>query len=107
MSKDSLTKEQANAIWDILVDRAGAHESNRDYFVSHQSIQYCPEFRFMGSLGFGGKFWRNTGRRSDDTYGEVWYVNAYSEDVARWPDMQTSIDIANLALEKLRLSYEV
>lgn len=107
MPKDSLTKEQANAIYDILVDKAGAYEGDRPGFVYHESNEYCSEYRFMGSLGFGGKFWRNVGLRSDGTYGEVWYVNVYPEDLARWPEKRIVMDIANLALEKLRLSYEV
>lgn len=50
----------ANTIYDILVEHAQASERNRDDFV------YCMgealdrhEYRFQGSLGFGGKFYLN------------------------------------------------
>jgi len=62
---------KANAVYDILVAHAGAHENNRLSFVySHCEDEYpCNEFRFGGFFGFGGKYWseRNT-------------INYYNED---------------------------
>jgi len=50
---------KANAVYDILVVEAGAHENNRLCFVySHCEDEYpCDEFRFGGHFGFGGKYW--------------------------------------------------
>lgn len=76
-----MTPENAEAVYDILVAHAGADERGRDEFVHHQTSQYRSGYRFIGALGQGGKFWRNYGRRPDGTYGELWYVNAYSEDM--------------------------
>lgn len=96
-----LTAEQANAIFDTLVTYAGAREDNRDYFVSIQTREHLTEYRFGGSLGFGGKVWRNTGHRPDGTWGECWYVSAYPEDIGRSPDMRPAIDATNTALAAL------
>lgn len=59
-----------NEVFNILVNEAGANESNRDQFA-HWWTTNGHEFRFQGVLGFGGKFWRNNDR---------WYINCYSED---------------------------
>lgn len=68
-------KELANQIYDILIEFAGPinYLTPRDSFVRWfvEDSRYSKEFRFQGSLGFGGKFWRNDGRL---------YVNCYSED---------------------------
>lgn len=79
MSKP-MTEEYANVVYDALVKHAGAPESRRGEFVYHQTNEFCIEYRFMGSLGFGGKFWRNAGSLRDGSWGEMWYVNNYSED---------------------------
>jgi hypothetical protein len=76
-----MAPEVAEAVYDVLVAHAGASERNREEFVHHQSSQFRSGYRFVGSLGQGGKFWRNYGPRPDGTYGEVWYVNAYAEDM--------------------------
>lgn len=88
-----LTAEQANAIWDVLVEHAGASELGRSDFVDVETWQDCTEYRFQGSLGFGGKFWRNRDR---------WYVTAYPEDVRGLPERQQAIDTANAALAELK-----
>jgi hypothetical protein len=96
-----LTPEQANAVFDILVEHAGARETMRPYFVSSQTSEFCSEFRFGGLLGGGGKFWRNTGFRADGTWGEVWYVNGYPEDEQRYPDVRPAIAATNPHLTAL------
>lgn len=52
--------EVANKIYDVLVTHAGAsnEESSRISFVHEFSKRERPtsEYRFMGKLGFGGKF---------------------------------------------------
>lgn len=56
-----------------------------------QAHGHLSEYRFIGSLGFGGKFWRNNGR---------WYVTAYREDLT--PERQAVIDATNAALTALK-----
>lgn len=95
-----MTKEAANAVYDLLVAEAGAGEGWRLQFVFHQTERYCTEFRFMGALGFGGKFWRNWGYRSDGSWGETWYVNAYPEDLT--DERRALIDRVNTELDGIR-----
>jgi hypothetical protein len=72
---EPLTQVEANKIYDILIQHAGAAETkyHREQFVFSQMSEVQPEYRFMGALGFGGKFRRNS---RDDT----WFVNCYPED---------------------------
>lgn len=57
-----LTFEEAAVVWDILVDYAGATRSEDSWmrasfvhYVTEPSSLY--EFRFVGNLGSGGKFY--------------------------------------------------
>lgn len=59
-------------VWTILVEEAGAVESDRPAFVHHWPA--CVEYRFVGKLGMGGKVWANMG--------DV-YVTCYPEDHTR------------------------
>lgn len=72
----ALTGPQATAIYALLVEYAGANPSARDDFVAVQTDRHIGEYRFGGSLGFGGKFWRRhvPGGR------EQWAVTCYPED---------------------------
>ena len=91
----SLLDKMMGTIWgkayDILVQECGAKEDDRDSFIA-----YCKEngetreWRFCGSLGFGGKFWRNNGKL---------YVNCYREDEN--PYRQMTILRANDRLSEL------
>lgn len=97
-----LTPEQANAVYDVLVKHAGADDtetegvySARTDFVFAQTDKYQPEYRFMGLLGFGGKFWRNG-------WEDRWYVYCYAEDLT--PARQAAVDATNAALDALRQS---
>ena len=92
--KAPLTPAQARAVYNVLVEHAGATEAGRDAFVVVQANSLQPEFRFQGSLGFGGKFRRE---RLDDR----WYVDAYPEDIKRDPTIQNRIDATNAALAAL------
>lgn len=75
-----ICEAQADAILQILRDECGYNPFERDGFVrsivtegkSAQSI--CDEYRFMGALGFGGKF-RNNGNNNNTPY-----VDCYRED---------------------------
>lgn len=87
-----LTAVQSNAVYNVLVQYAGAVKEAREGFVRLQTNGHLPEYRFIGALGFGGKFWRNAG---------AWYVTAYPEDIARDPSIQARIDTTNTALAAL------
>lgn len=96
-----MTEEQANKIYDILVEecRASDHPDQRRAFVHHlteylvpenPASSMCFEYRFCGALGFGGKFWVNSGRL---------YVSCYSEDES--PARKAMIARANQRLMPL------
>jgi hypothetical protein len=98
-----MTVEQANAVYDVLAEHAGASDAfvgesadapvpPRAEFVFHQTREHVTEYRFMGSLGFGGKFWRNA---------DAWYVTAYSEDVKGRPERAQAVNDTNAALAAL------
>lgn len=90
---EHLPADVANAIFDILVERAGASESMRDEFV-YQQMGGCREFRFQGSLGSGGKLYVEPNR---------WRVAAYPED--RTPQRDATIGETNAALAGLHASH--
>ena len=85
-----ISDKWANAIWDVLKHVAGASEYWREHFVQKQA-KGCGEFRFGGTLGFGGKF-RN--------YNDRWYVDCYPEDITDW--REKTIDEVNVKLSLLR-----
>ena len=100
-SLPAATADQANAVYDVLIQRAGASDglfdgevtTPRGDFVFHQTREHITEYPFQGSLGFGGKFWNYAGR---------WYVTAYPEDISDRPDRQQAIDATNAALAALK-----
>ncbi len=89
-----LTEEQANAAYDILIAEAGAREDDRYGFVFHTAKVDPPttEYRFMGHLGFGGKFW-------PAGYGRLPYVTCYRE--SETPERLAIIEKTNAALTEL------
>jgi hypothetical protein len=50
-----MTDAEKDAIWTVLVKEAGAEEGMRTSFKLNWPE--CREYRFCGSLGFGGKVW--------------------------------------------------
>ena len=106
MTRESgaLAPATANAVFDVLVEHAGANEHLREEFVHHQTRRYMREFRFIGSLGFGGKFRRGTNRHADGTFGESWYIDTYPEDMT--PAREQAIATANPLLDSLREQAE-
>lgn len=62
-------------VWDVLVAHGGAYDGphEKETFVrSYTQNEYkATEYRFGGDLGFGGKFYRGSGR---------FYVLCYRED---------------------------
>jgi hypothetical protein len=95
-----VTEDQANAVWDVLVAHAGASDDpdsalGRRIFVLYMTGGHPPdEFRFIGRLGFGGKFW--VGGR------DGWYVTAYPEDMRRRPEIGQAVEATNDALAELQ-----
>lgn len=73
-----ITGEQADKAYDILVQHAGARDKpdDRTSFVwsMTDAKHHCYEYRFGGSLGFGGKF------RNDGNHDDTPYVDCYRED---------------------------
>lgn len=81
-----------NKVYDVLVEECQAWDGGHDRanFIGQQIREAPGEWRFCGSLGFGGKFWRNDDRL---------YVNCYWEDET--PSRRLSIDAANTRLAEL------
>ncbi|MER7280520.1 hypothetical protein ABT369_39385 [Dactylosporangium sp. NPDC000244] len=85
-----MTEDQANAVYNVLVEHAGAREDDRDAFVYHVT-HGCEEYRFQGVLGFGGKLYVEPRR---------WRVSCYREDET--PARVEAIWVTNEALAELR-----
>lgn len=82
-----MTRERAEAVYDILQREAGAPAGSvRDSFVYIHSTEDCPEFRFGGLLGFGGKYRAPRNR-----------VDCYQEDET--PERLAVIERTNAALQ--------
>jgi len=90
-----LTIEQAEKIWDAIVEHAGAndHFYAKSEFVHAvaRSAEHCSEWRFVGSLGFGGKF-RNNGNNDNTPH-----VDCYPEDET--PERRAVIENTNAAIK--------
>lgn len=56
-------------VYDALVNIGGAHPMSRGSFLVDAELHNWDEYRFMGHLGHGGKYWRKSNR-----------VNCYPED---------------------------
>lgn len=83
-----MTYPAADAVWQVLVDEAGAWADDIGQFRHHWPD--CGEYRFQGKLGFGGKVWANR----DDVY-----VTCYPEDSTR--EREAMIAACNRRLEAL------
>lgn len=96
--KKLISQHEAEGIWKILVDRAGASDSwlVREQFVNyairHSEIQ---EYRFMGHLGMGGKVRIRP---------EKWEVYCYPEDMNNL--RRTLIDNTNYDLAEFKKESE-
>lgn len=87
----------ATDIYEILVrvlDAPRDEDGHDVYQFVHHETKGCVEYRFMGCLGFGGKFWNANDR---------WYVNCYPED--RTEELDALMKIANDALAFLRAEH--
>jgi hypothetical protein len=82
-------------VWDLLVNDAGASKDPLDkesFVCAFTKIEYpTTEYRFCGSLGFGGKFWRNNGfyiscYREDETPKQLGTINRVNEQINKLVD---------------------
>lgn len=87
-----MTNEQAEMVLEILSQHAG-FRGDVPMFMHAQTRSVCPEYRFQGSLGFGGKLYRE---------GDRMWVSCYREDET--PDRFTVIERTNAALSALSLA---
>lgn len=84
-----LDEATANKVYDILVSICGAAEDDRQNFIhSTTGKDATAEYRFCGSLGFGGKF-----------RPQKMSVDCYPEDGT--PSRRLTIEQANTALSRL------
>lgn len=92
--REPITEEAANEIYDALIEHAGCYkpvkgrrDPYRGAFVRDATEGFWTEYRFQGSLGFGGKVWNRHDR---------WDVNCYHEDET--PARTAAIEATNEAL---------
>jgi hypothetical protein len=86
-----ITNELANRIYDVLVKACETDEASRQRFIYYiTNPAQSHEWRFIGSLGFGGKLYHNHGRI---------YVGCYWEDETE--ERRMTIDRANQELSKI------
>jgi len=79
------------ALYDVLVAYADADHARRDDFIAYLCRESgSHEWRFMGSLGMGGKLFKSCGR--------IW-VSCYSEDET--PKRRATIARVNREIEAL------
>jgi hypothetical protein len=89
-----IPRDVAEKVYTILVEEAGATEGYRQSFVEYLGNCSMPEFRFIGTLGFGGKFYAD---------GLKWYVACYRED--QNADRNAAVDRINAKLTDLRREH--
>jgi len=83
-----LSEKKAKAVYEILVKVCSANENEEFDFIYHHTKSGCNEWRFIGSLGFGGKYW--SGRNE---------ISCYPEDLTT--ERERIIKIANEMLSKI------
>jgi hypothetical protein len=88
------TEDEANAVFDILRDTCSVGEHQREDFVLSHTHRFIDEYRFIGSLGFGGKVYRTDARCA-------WHVSMYREDET--PERLAAMAAAN---ERLVATFE-
>ena len=98
MPDRALPAAWARRIWQILVEECGAPKGKNVWGDEESFVRYLSrevwgghEYRFMGALGFGGKFYND---------GWVWRVGCYGGD--RTPKRDAMIAAANARLAALR-----
>lgn len=94
---NKLSAKRANVVYDILVARAGAREDSRDEFVRYltEDCRWGHEYRFIGSLGMGGKLHHNHGSLN---------ISCYHEDET--DERREIIETVNGLLETLEKNWK-
>lgn len=90
-----MTDEMKRKVWTVLVDECGADPDGLSDFLAHWPE--CHEYRFIGSLGFGGKVWA-------DRFYDGWRlsVTCYSED--KTPERERAIGRAQSRLTAIEVA---
>lgn len=83
-----MNAETKRQVWALLVEHCGANPGQWPEFEYH--FPGCGEFRFQGSLGFGGKVYAGSWSSRDVR------VGCYREDET--PERRAAIDTVNEAL---------
>lgn len=93
-----MTEITANEIYDVLVGECGAPDGDmRNNFIAVMTRpKETTEYRFIGDLGFGGKF-RNMNER--------FYVDCYPEHVTA--ERNQMIDAANVKLAAIKKGAQI
>lgn len=93
MTDGTMTGEQSDAVYDILVAACSAPDTDlaRSSFADAMA-QGCSEYRFCGIFSFGGKFWIGD-----------FAVNYYREDAT--PRLDRIQDDVNAKLAVLKQSW--
>ncbi len=88
-------RERADAIWTLLVAKAGAREDDRQQFVGYivTPARFGHEYRFGGLLGTGGKIYSYSPRPG-------FYLACYPED--RTAERTAILDAINAELAQQR-----
>lgn len=88
----NMSQAEANEVYNVLTSIGGANPLTRLAFLHEfiESANPATEWRFQGSLGFGGKFRYN---QSDESYS----IDCYREDET--PEINAIISEMNVALE--------
>lgn len=95
-----LPESEAAAIWQVLVDHAGADPTSRVEFIAGQTNRVVADYPFLGWLGDGGAFHRAR-FIPDLKWVEDWHVE--SDD--KRPGRRSIIDKTNQALAELRKEH--
>ena len=86
-----MTNDFYGRAYDLLIEHCKvSDEESRPAFIRYFMEENGREWRFQGSLGFGGKFWHNEGR---------WYISCYPEDSTR--EIKATIEKVNAHLKGL------
>lgn len=97
-SRDPVPLRYAELLWRVLVEECRARDDERDRgsFIRYvtEPNQFGHEWRFMGALGVGGKFY-------NDHFS--WRVGCYPED--RSPERDEMIRRANERLAAMRAQW--
>lgn len=85
-------------LYDLLQEHVGASLQGKDDFVSAFTKGRCHEYRFQGSIGFGGKLYCDSGSFSVGSH----RVGCYTEEL---PGNEEKINMVNGLICDLEETY--